>query len=119
MISSDFLNTAYIRTHELEVAMQRHQANEARVIPIMLRPCDFTGEVFSKLAGLPTKMKAVTTWVNQDEAWTDVVRGLRREFEAYRDEARKTAPVSAQTFASSQTEEATTPNRRPRCRWIV
>jgi len=108
LISSDFLNTAYIRTHELEVAMQRHQAKEARVIPIMLRPCDFTGEVFSKLAGLPTKMKAVTTWVNQDEAWTDVVRGLRREFEAYRNEAGKTAPVSAQTFTGSRTEEVTT-----------
>jgi hypothetical protein len=110
LISSDFLNTAYIRTHELEVAMQRHQAKEARVIPIMLRPCDFTGEVFSKLAGLPTKMKAVTTWANQDEAWTDVVRGLRREFEAFHNEreARNAAPVAAQPLNGSPTEEVAT-----------
>jgi hypothetical protein len=108
LISSDFLSSDYIRTFELGTAMQRHQAKEARVIPIMLRPCDFTGEVFSKLAGLPTKMKAVTTWANQDEAWTDVVRGLRLEFEKFRDEreARDAASVAAQAFTSSPTEEA-------------
>jgi hypothetical protein len=109
LISANFLSTDYIRTHELPVAMQRHQSREARVIPIMLRPVEFEGEPFATLAGLPTKWKPVTTWENQDEAWTDVVRGLRREFEAFRKEraARSAGSVTAQPVASSKTEEAT------------
>jgi hypothetical protein len=33
--------------------MERHQASEARVIPILLRPVDWTGAPFSQLPVLP------------------------------------------------------------------
>jgi hypothetical protein len=101
LISADFLSSRYIRAVELQKAMQRHQSGQARVVPIILRPCDYTGEVFSKLQGLPTGMKPVTTWANQDEAWTDVVRGLSLLFDRYREEreavVKSPSPVVAPT----------------------
>ncbi len=112
LISADFLASAYIRTVEVENAMRRHQAKEARVIPIMLRPCDFTGEVFSKLQGLPTGMKAVTTWPNQDEAWTDVAKGLGLLFEKER-EARQAVVVPLQASSSPSTEPVATAEAQP------
>ena len=84
LISADFLNSKYIASVEIQEAMQRHQAAEARVIPIILRACDFSGSLFSKLQGLPTDMKPVASWPNQDEAWSDVVRGLKTAFGKFR-----------------------------------
>jgi hypothetical protein len=84
LISADFLDSKYINSVEIQEAMQRHEAAEARVIPIILRACDYSGSVFSKLQGLPTDMKPVASWPNQDEAWSDVVRGLKAVFGKFR-----------------------------------
>ena len=58
-------------------AMERHEAGEARVIPVILRPCDWHTTLFGKLQALPNEGKAVTKWQNRDEAFTDVARGIR------------------------------------------
>lgn len=83
LISADFLASNYVRSVELQEAMRRHGAKSARIVPIMLRPCNFKGEVFSKLQGLPTEMKPVTLWTSQDEAWTNVADGLERAFDDF------------------------------------
>ena len=57
---------------------------EARVIPVILRPCDWHSAPFGKLQALPKDGKAVTTWANRDEAFTDIARGIRRVAEALR-----------------------------------
>src|SRR5947209_13641400 len=49
LVSSDFLASDYCFGIELERALQRHQANEARVIPIPLRPMDWHGAPFTHL----------------------------------------------------------------------
>jgi hypothetical protein len=67
---------------EAERAVERHERGEANVLPIILRPCDWHGSTFGKLQALPTDAKAVTSWVNKDEAWTDVAFGIRRAVEA-------------------------------------
>ncbi len=55
-------------------AMERHDAGEARVIPIILRPVDWEGSPFEKLQALPKDAKPITTWTNKDEAFTNVVQ---------------------------------------------
>jgi hypothetical protein len=59
-------------------AMQKQASKEARVIPIILRPCDWQDAPFGKLQALPRDGKPITTWSNQDEAWMGVVSGLRQ-----------------------------------------
>lgn len=57
--------------------MERHDLGEACVIPIILRPVDWNGAPFGKLQALPQDGLPVTCWRNQDEAFFDIVRGIR------------------------------------------
>lgn len=81
LISSDFIDSDYIWSQELAVAMKRHERGETSVIPVMLRAVDITGAPFEKLQGLPTDFRPVTSWPNRDEAWTDVAKGIRKTVE--------------------------------------
>ncbi len=81
LISSDFINSDYIWSQELDVAMKRHERGEASVIPVLLRAVDIAGAPFEKLQGLPTDFRPVTSWPNRDEAWTDVAKGIRKTVE--------------------------------------
>lgn len=78
LISSDFIASDYCWDKEVKRALERHNAKEAVVVPVMLRSCDWKGTPFGKLQGLPTGMKAVTAWQDRDTAWTDVVTGIRK-----------------------------------------
>lgn len=77
LISPDFIGSDYINNVEVKRAMERHEAREARVIPIILRPSDWQGGPFGKLQALPTNATPVTLWHNSDEAYLNIVRGIR------------------------------------------
>ncbi len=81
LISSDFLASDYCYSIEMGRALARQQAGEARVIPILLRPVDWTGMPFAHLQVLPTDAKPITSWRNRDEAFADVAAGIRRAIE--------------------------------------
>src|SRR2546421_3437699 len=81
LISPDFFASDYCYGIEMKQALQRHQANEARVIPILLRPVDWNGAPFAHLQALPTNAKPVSSWSNRDEAFADVATGIRRAME--------------------------------------
>ncbi|AKG24904.1 TIR domain-containing protein [Calothrix sp. 336/3] len=78
LISADFLASDYCYDIELTRAMERHAAGEARVIPVILREVDWKGAPFSKLQALPQNARPVTNWENQDQAFTDVAKGIRK-----------------------------------------
>jgi hypothetical protein len=82
LVSSSFLASDYCWDVETKRAVERHDRGEARVIPIILRPCDWQKAPFAKLQALPKDGKAVTSWSNRDEAWTDVTKGIRRAIES-------------------------------------
>lgn len=77
-LSPDFLNTDYIWDVEITAAMARHEQGTAVVIPVAVRPCEWSGLPFSKLNALPSKAKPVTSYSNRDEAWLEVVQGVKR-----------------------------------------
>ena len=78
LVSPDFLASDYCYDIEMTRAMQRHQAGEAQVIPIILRPTDWQTAPFSKLQALPTNARPVTEWPNRDKAFLDVASGIRK-----------------------------------------
>jgi hypothetical protein len=65
----------------MKKAMERHEAGNARVIPVIVRPVDWSGTPFRKLLGLPDDGRAVTLCINRDEAYLNIVRGVRRAAE--------------------------------------
>jgi uncharacterized membrane protein HdeD (DUF308 family) len=78
LVTPDFMASDYVYEKEIDRAIERHERGEARVIPIMVRPADWEWASFGKLQALPKDAKPITTWLNQDEAWLDVIRGIRR-----------------------------------------
>ncbi|WP_169617268.1 COR domain-containing protein [Nodosilinea sp. P-1105] len=84
LISADFIASDYCYDLEMKRAMERHQAGEARVIPIIVRPTDWKDTPFSKLQCLPKDGKAVTQWVNRDGAWLNVEQGIKQVAESRR-----------------------------------
>lgn len=84
LISADFMASDYIHNVEVERAVNRHKLGEARVIPVILRPVDWKEAPFSKFQALPKNAKPVTTWSNQDEAFLNVVQGIRTVAEQLR-----------------------------------
>jgi len=77
LISADFLASDYCYDIELNRAMERHEMGEARVIPIILRPADWSGAPFGRLQALPNNARPITTWENRDLAFENVVKGIR------------------------------------------
>lgn len=81
LISADFLASDTCYQIEMRQALERHRQGEARVVPIILRPCDWQSSPFAHLQCLPRNSQPITTWSNQDEAFADVVVGVRNIIE--------------------------------------
>jgi TIR domain len=78
LVSPDFLASDYCWGVEVKRALERHQAGEARVIPIILRPVDWLGAPFGRLEPLPQDGKPVTSWASRDQAFADIAQGIRQ-----------------------------------------
>src|SRR6185436_789941 len=73
-------------------AMERHEAGEARVIPILLRPMDnWHTAPFGKLEALPRDGLPATQWPDRDVAFRDVAAGIRTALEDVARRRRKSA----------------------------
>jgi tetratricopeptide (TPR) repeat protein len=81
LISPSFIASDYCYGIEMKLALERHQAGQALVVPIILRPTDLKETPFAALQYLPSGGKAITTWQNRDEAFLDVARGIRTVIE--------------------------------------
>jgi hypothetical protein len=84
LVSADFLASDYCYDVEMKRALARHDAGEARVIPVILRSVDWRGALFAKLQALPTDGKPVTSWTDEDVAFTNVAHGIRQVVEELR-----------------------------------
>lgn len=78
LVSADFIASDYCYEIEMKRAMERSDAGEAEVIPVILRDANWTGAPFGKLQALPKYGKAVMTWDDTDSAWKDVSLGIEK-----------------------------------------
>jgi hypothetical protein len=61
--------------------MERHEAGEACVIPVILRKCMWSSAPFGKLQALPKNATPVTdtsTWPTKDDAFTNIAEGIKK-----------------------------------------
>jgi hypothetical protein len=102
LVSPDFLASDYCHEVEMQRALARHAEGSARVIPVILRPCDWQHSPFAHLLAAPTDGKPITRWPDQDEAFLDVVRQIRAALPAHpASDARQ--PPSASTAPAAAT----------------
>jgi predicted ATPase len=102
LISASFMDSEYCSDVELKRAMARHENREARVIPILLRDCDWERAPFGKLQTLPTGLRPIARWKPQDQAYCNVAKGLRQAVMDLLSDKKSTAnnPSSNQTATS-------------------
>jgi hypothetical protein len=82
LVTPRFIASDYCFDQEMQRAMERHGNRTARVIPIIMKPCDWRDTPFSKLYVLPKDGIPVTTWDDRDSALLNVVQGIRRVVES-------------------------------------
>ena len=103
LVSPNFLASRYVREQEIKIAMERHTnpSDPAVVVPVIIRPCDWKDNAFSRLQALPKNSKPITSWSNHDEAMLDVVSGIKKLV------MRKKDTPSIQPTASATSSPAT------------
>ncbi|MBL8976697.1 MAG: toll/interleukin-1 receptor domain-containing protein [Myxococcales bacterium] len=78
LISADFLASDYCFDKELALALELQASGRTRVVPVIVRPCDWHSAPFGSLLAVPRDGQAVTSWADRDAAWSDVAASLRR-----------------------------------------
>lgn len=94
LVSADFTASDYCYDIELAHALQKHEEGKAVVIPIILRHCDWHDTPLGKLQALPRDANPVSVWNDSDEAWLNVVLGIK---ESLKEIAAKAALVPRQS----------------------
>ena len=77
LVSPYFIASDYCYDIEMTRALERHQAGEARVIPVILHPCDWHSLPFGKLTAVPKDGKAVSKYPNQHDAFLEITLAIR------------------------------------------
>ncbi|KLN60799.1 hypothetical protein WH96_10010 [Kiloniella spongiae] len=77
LISPDFLASDYCYNKEMHVALEKHQTGKARVIPIIIEPCDWLTSPLRALKALPRDGIPVSDWINPNTAFLDITKELR------------------------------------------
>jgi hypothetical protein len=91
LVSPDFLASDYCYSREMAKALERHELGKARVVPVILRSCDWQDSPLGKLLALPKDGRAINLWPDIDVAYLDVVRGLKSLLPTARPEPTATA----------------------------
>lgn len=82
LVSPDFLASDYCVEREMKRALERHCSGAARVVPIIVEPCDWASTPLHDLKALPRDGKPISEWTNENNAYLDVVNELRRILQA-------------------------------------
>ena len=78
LVSADFLASDYCYDIEMQRALERHQRSEARIIPVILRPCEWQKAPFGNLLATPVDGKPITKFKNLDDAFLEVAQAIRK-----------------------------------------
>ncbi len=62
----------------LPQALNARDERQAILVPILVRPIDLETSGLAALSPLPTNRLPITRWKDDDEAWLDVIRGIKQ-----------------------------------------
>ena len=84
LVSNDFMASGYCFGVEYKVALERRDAKEAIIVPVVVRDCDWDAKRLKTFNALPPDAVAVTRGApskqdasQRDAAWVKVVDGLK------------------------------------------
>lgn len=115
LVSPYFLASDYCYEIEMQRALEKQTARTARVIPVILHPCDWQSAPFGRLRATPADGKPISTFANRHEAFLAVTKDIRaaaeelmryagagpREDRVRRQVTKQPAPVSSDIRSSN------------------
>jgi hypothetical protein len=113
LVSRDFLATDYCTEVEVKRAMERHESGSARVIPIIVRSCDWQDFPFGKLQALPEKGRPIADHESSDTAYLNIRQGLRKVFDEIYAVHEETQPELLPPPKRTSTPKTTDPKDKP------
>ncbi len=78
LVSPYFLASDYCHDIELKRALEKHQEGSARVIPIILDPCDWLHTPLKDLLAVPQDGKPISKYPNKHDAFLEIVNQIRK-----------------------------------------
>ncbi len=81
LLSPEFIESNYCYHVEAQLAMDRHERGEARVVSILLRPVFWQKTRMRTYLALPKDGRPITSWPNRDEGFLNVVSEIQRVIE--------------------------------------
>ncbi|QLQ24890.1 MAG: TIR domain-containing protein [Dechloromonas sp.] len=126
LVSADFIASDYCWGEEMTKALARHERGEARVIPVILRPCRWERTPLGRLQAVPKNARPVSEWPNRDAAFEDIASAIERTVEEWgeerlraagqaqreADEARQRAEAEAARLGEQQRRQAEEEHQR-------
>lgn len=101
LVSPDFIASDYCIGREMKRALERHEADNARVVPIIVEPCDWKAmDDLRRLKALPKDGLPISKWLNPNDAYLDIVEELRRIIDLENPETSENAIHEAAPFAA-------------------
>ncbi len=119
MVSADSIGSDYFYGKEVATALDRHESGTARVVPLIIRACQWTETPLRHLQALPKDGRPVANWQPRDDGWFDaagaigqIVSDIERERKAaveagFEKERRANQAEAARLEAIAQQEKRT------------
>lgn len=112
LISANFMANDQCFDYEMVQAMEQLKNGQSRVIPILVQSVDYKETPFAKLAPLPRSERPIATSDKRDDAWFEVVKGIRQVVDSLRadpprPQAAPLTPGTAGGAGKAQSDAAT------------
>ncbi|EMI18858.1 Toll-Interleukin receptor domain protein [Rhodopirellula maiorica SM1] len=78
LVSPYFIASQYCYAVEMARAMERHDAGDARVIPVIVDPCEWHMAPFGKLLAMPQDGKPISKFPNMHDAFLQITSAIRK-----------------------------------------
>lgn len=108
LVSPYFIDSDYCYDIEMKRALEKHKNGESRVIPIILEHCDWHPAPFGNLLALPKDGNPVTEYPNQNKAFTEIAKGIRKVISETQSESAK----SDSTISKSKPQNTSSAQRK-------
>ncbi len=92
LVSANFLASDYCYQVEMQKAIARDQAGEARLLPVIVSPCLWRTSPLGEYQALPKQGEPITQWTDAEAAWANVAQSI--------------SALIAQVYASGTAEKA-------------
>ncbi len=78
LISADFLSSISCYVDELEATLKRIDNDSVRVIPVIIRTCDWQETAIGAYAAATKDGKPINEYRNKDEGWLEVITSIEK-----------------------------------------